>query len=408
MSPKRARVIPFVEDHRNCLLLQFERTPDTATMASLQAALKIAIQATYQLEDSELAAEPLPNADTRRLILFYESSEGGAGILRQLVEDPNALSQVAREALRICHFDPDTGDDVRQAPGAREDCEAACYDCMMTYSNQREHELLDRQSIRDLLLQLASAEVQTAPAELPRAEHLAQLKRITGSNLENHWLDWLETHELRLPTRTQTLVEECHTRPDFMYDEQQTAIYVDGPPHDFPERKERDRQQTENMEDYGYTVVRFPHNDDWMAIVNRYPHVFGTPRVVETLPETRTEAPGVFEAELFPADWRPILINLAAQPNTQIEPGSDVTVSGRVIGDYVAEIRWGDKTLLVVDATSDDATSVADALMSSGKTAVAIDPTAQDSTRRDCRLCKIKSQVWAPRRSPARQELASP
>ena len=348
-------------------------------MASLQAAIKNAIQVTYQLEDGELAAEPLPNADTRRLILLYESSEGGAGILRQLVEDPRALARVAREALQICHFDPDTGDDLHRAPSTKEDCGAACYDCMMSYSNQREHELLDRHSIRDLLRQLAAAEVEPAPAELPRAEHLAQLKRIAGSELEKRWLDWLETYELRLPSRGQTLVEECHTRPDFMYDEQQTAVYIDGPPHDFPERKDRDRQQTENMEDYGYTVVRFPHDDDWMAIVERYPHVFGSPRVVATLPETPTAEAEAFEADLFPEAWQPILTNLAALPSTRIEPGSDVTVSGRVIGSYVAEISRDDKTLLIVDATSDGATSVADTLKSSGKTAVVIDPTAQDA-----------------------------
>ena len=80
---------------------------------------------TYQLEDGELAAEPLPNADTRRLILLYESSEGGAGILRQLVEDPRALARVAREALQICHFDPNTGEDLIRAPSTREDCGAA-------------------------------------------------------------------------------------------------------------------------------------------------------------------------------------------------------------------------------------------------------------------------------------------
>ena len=40
LSPKRARVIPFVEDHRNCLLLEFEKTHDRAVMASLQAAIR--------------------------------------------------------------------------------------------------------------------------------------------------------------------------------------------------------------------------------------------------------------------------------------------------------------------------------------------------------------------------------
>ncbi|MDX1520997.1 MAG: DUF1998 domain-containing protein [Anaerolineae bacterium] len=40
----------------------------------------------YQLEDSELAVEPLPSIHERRLILLYEASEGGAGVLRQLLE----------------------------------------------------------------------------------------------------------------------------------------------------------------------------------------------------------------------------------------------------------------------------------------------------------------------------------
>ena len=108
-------------------------------MASLQPAIKNAIQALYQLEDNELAAEPLPDWDNRRLILLYESAEGGAGVLRQLVSDPQAIKNVARKALELCHFDPDSGEDLRHAPGASEICEAACYDCLMSYSNQPDH-----------------------------------------------------------------------------------------------------------------------------------------------------------------------------------------------------------------------------------------------------------------------------
>ena len=77
----------------------------------------------YQLEDNELAAEPLPSRDERRLLLFYESAEGGAGVLRRLLEDQWAIREVAQEALRLSHFDPDTGEDLRRAPRAQEDCE---------------------------------------------------------------------------------------------------------------------------------------------------------------------------------------------------------------------------------------------------------------------------------------------
>jgi hypothetical protein len=120
-------------------MLRLAENHPPEVLASLQSALKNAIQVVYRLEDNELAAEPLPSRYYRRLILLYESAEGGAGVLRRLLDDPGAFARVAAEALRICHFDPKTGEDRRHAPRAREDCEAACYDCLMTYTNQMDH-----------------------------------------------------------------------------------------------------------------------------------------------------------------------------------------------------------------------------------------------------------------------------
>jgi hypothetical protein len=147
-DPKKMRqetVVPFVEDRRNALIFQLETTTDTEGMASLQYALKRGIEAHFQLEDTELAAEPLPDADDRRYILFYEAAEGGAGVLSRLVDEKDALAAVARRALEICHFGPD-GEDQGLTPGrpATEPCVQACYDCLLSYSNQREHKDLSR------------------------------------------------------------------------------------------------------------------------------------------------------------------------------------------------------------------------------------------------------------------------
>src|SRR2546422_8225726 len=83
--------------------------------------LKHAIQVVYQLEEAELAAEPLPSQDDRRILFFYEAAEGGAGVLRRLLDDPQALPRVAKQALQLCHFDPETGTDLRRGPRACED-----------------------------------------------------------------------------------------------------------------------------------------------------------------------------------------------------------------------------------------------------------------------------------------------
>jgi hypothetical protein len=156
-----------------------------------------------------------------------------------------------------------------------EDCEAACYDCLLSYSNQLQHPILDRKAIKDFLLDFQSATVVISPAAKPRATHLAELKRLCGSKLEEGWLDFLEANDCRLPSSAQGFIEAAMTRPDFFYDGHNVAIYVDGPPHDHPERQQRDRAQQDQMEDLGYQVIRFGHNDDWTAIARSKPGIFG-------------------------------------------------------------------------------------------------------------------------------------
>jgi hypothetical protein len=156
LSARTERVVPFVEDRRNCLIIQPAISPEiedaegrTAWMASFEAAIKSAIREEYQLEDSELASEPLPSPKQRDLILIYEASEGGAGVLRQLVEDKSALQRVGQAALEICHYEPDNAQDRGGPIGTNEGCEAACYDCLMSYTNQQDHDKLDRTLIKD-------------------------------------------------------------------------------------------------------------------------------------------------------------------------------------------------------------------------------------------------------------------
>lgn len=275
LSNRLLKVIPFVDDWKNALIVEPVSTLSLVQMASLQAALKSAVQLQFQLEEQELAVESLPSRMERRRMLLYEAAEGGAGVLRRLVEDPAALPAVARRGLDLCHFDPDTLTDLRRAPRAREDCEAACYDCLMSYSNQLDHDFLDRAVVRDLLAALASAEVRASPTAESRAAHLARLMREAGSGLERSWLSALEELKLRLPSRGQARIHACATRPDFLYDTAKVVIYVDGPAHEFPERQARDAQQDTCLENLGYRVLRFTLREDWRATFARYPGVFG-------------------------------------------------------------------------------------------------------------------------------------
>jgi ATP-dependent helicase YprA (DUF1998 family) len=274
MGPRVQRVVPFVEDRRNCLLIDPAGEPDARVMASLQWALAAGMQAVFQLEDGELASEPLPDDRKRRTLLFYEAAEGGAGVLRRLIDEPGALREVARAALEICHLDPDTGEDRKRAPNSREDCEAACYDCLLNYRNQPDHRQLDRKLLPELLLRLASSAVSASPVSRSREDHLARLRERAGSDLERDWLCLLEERGHRLPDDSQVLLPGAGTRPDFVF-RSGLAVYVDGPVHDFPDRARRDAEKQARMEDTGWEVVRFGYRDDWPTLVAQYPSFFG-------------------------------------------------------------------------------------------------------------------------------------
>ena len=268
---RRMRAIPYVLDTRNALAMSFVPAPGASEMAGLQAAFKEAIQKHYQLEPRELAAEPMPSPSDRREILFYEAAEGGAGVLRQLVEDPRAVADLARRALEICHFDPDTLEDL-QAGG----CGKACYECLLDYGNQPDHTLLDRHGIRDALARLARSEGRPAGGPGSRAERMAAMRRACDSKLERRWLARLDALGLRPPSAAQYLLKACRTRPDFFYREYNAAIYVDGPPHDEPEQRRADAAVTERLQDAGYVVLRFHHKADWDAAFRAHPDIFGS------------------------------------------------------------------------------------------------------------------------------------
>jgi hypothetical protein len=264
------RVVPYVKDMKNALVMRLEPPRSAAEMAAVQAAFKEAIQKYFQLEPREISAAPMPAVQDRQEILFYEASEGGAGVLRQIVEDPTVLPKLARRALEVCHFDPDTLNDTHAHT-----CGRACYQCLLDYGNQPDHKDLDRYLIRDLLAELSKSVCRPAGGAGSRAERMAALRKRCDSQLEKRWLDLVEKWVMRLPSDAQYLIEACATKPDFYYGEHNAAIYIDGPPHDEPDQIRADETITLRLKEMGYIVIRFHHKANWDDIVHKHPDIFG-------------------------------------------------------------------------------------------------------------------------------------
>ncbi|UAK32349.1 DEAD/DEAH box helicase [Nocardia asteroides] len=285
--PRIRRVVPYVEDHRNALVLHLDPAIPNDVRVAAMYALKRAIEAVYQLESNELAAEPLPGGTGDHAwsrLLFFEAAEGGAGVLRRLATEDGHIREVARKALEILHFDPDTGADLGHAEHAAEDCAQACYDCLLSYSNQWDHQRLDRHCVTELLRDLMRADIEVGAGGEDRA---AQLRRLAAQSntLERRLLALLDEHGYRLPDAAQQLVEGYYVRPDFAFhtSSADVAVFIDGPVHDSAHRAEKDTQaRTKLVDEAGWMVLRFRYTDDdaeWLQTIKDNPDVFGTGRV---------------------------------------------------------------------------------------------------------------------------------
>ncbi len=274
------RGIPYVQDTKNCLVLTPGWQLESHQMYSLQAALTKAILNVYQLDDDEIDLETLPSNAEPTSLLFIESPEGGAGVLRRLVDEEDALPMVAREALAICHFSED-GEDLGKADSVEETCRAACYNCLMTYGNQRLHEQLDRFSIRDVLLAMARGNIGAAgscdvahTSEPPQG--LETLLKACESKFERKWLEFIKSRKLRLPDKAQHLiaVPGCTVRADFFYEDKSTVIFIDGPVHDSRDQRLKDEAIDIALGDAGYFPLRFADEERWLTIINENTSVF--------------------------------------------------------------------------------------------------------------------------------------
>lgn len=166
------RIVPMVEDRKNALL--FRPSPgfvSDITAAVVHYALLRGIENEFQLEEGELLAEAMPDRRDRRALLFYEATEGGAGVLGRLLRQPDAVATVAKRALSLMHF---VSSGNFYTPSNLEDhgtdrCKTGCYRCLLSYYNQPDHERINRhdQDALTFLCDLANGACELESGEAP-------------------------------------------------------------------------------------------------------------------------------------------------------------------------------------------------------------------------------------------------
>lgn len=267
------RIVPFVEDHRNVLIVTPSEMLEESAMATIQSALARGIEQTFQIESAELALEPLPSRTDRRSLLLYESAEGGAGVLNQLVTDPVHLAQAARKALTVMHYLLPDGafgvEDLRE-PG-RENatgtftCEAGCYHCLLSYFNQPDHEIIDRRNPEALRFLVALANGEVVPTR--RIPQTVQEGESEDLPLLDRWLQAIVLRNLRQPDQTSVPLNGVDAVADARYLGARAVVFL-APPDPSLEAYAADR---------GYRLVVFGDRpEEWDRVFRDFPDIFGS------------------------------------------------------------------------------------------------------------------------------------
>ena len=263
------RIVPFVEDYRNLLILAPTHALPIEAMATLQAALKRGIEMTFQIEESELVAEALPKSDERRALMFYEAAEGGAGVLTRIASDPASLSQVASNALKLLHYNAPQGvwklEDLPEleqtnAAGQRI-CEAGCYQCLLSYFNQPDHENINRRNADALKVLVALANAEVKPRQEPKPGHGDE----PDNALLKQWLDALRQTGLRLPDATLVPVNQGAALAAGQYKAARTLVFLE----------EIDTETATLLTDKGWQILLCSTPSQWLAQFAAHPDVFG-------------------------------------------------------------------------------------------------------------------------------------
>jgi superfamily II DNA/RNA helicase len=262
----------YVKDTENVLLLYPARDDipwSEEIQATLQYAIQRGIEQIFQVEESEIASERIGRG-SHRALLFWEAAEGGVGVLRRLVEEQDTMAQVIEAALQHCHFDPQALTD------SKEDCVRACYECLLSYTNQRDYPLLNRHLIKDILAQLRNCLTQQRKGGRDYEEHYRWLRSLTDSrsDLERRFIDLLYQTKRRLPDEAQKPLAEYYSIPDFFY-EPNVCVFCDGSVHDDPQQKDKDDKSRRELRELGYRVVVIRYDKDLEAQIEQSSDIFG-------------------------------------------------------------------------------------------------------------------------------------
>ncbi|MEA3351932.1 MAG: DEAD/DEAH box helicase [Chloroflexota bacterium] len=212
-----------------------------------------ALLVAFNLDERELDVFLAPGIedDIPQRVVIYETTTGGTGVLASLEEQGRLEMVISRSRELLHENDPDGG------------CEKACYECLLSFYNQREHHLFDRKVVLPWLSKIGAGKFRMQHAR--SHSDMEALLAACQSELEKKALRAIAERGYPLPNEAQKVIykdDEPIAQADFFY-EPRNIIFVDGPPHQKPSLKDSDKRKRKELHRYGYRILAItPENWD--------------------------------------------------------------------------------------------------------------------------------------------------
>lgn len=275
IAENEQRVMIFAQDTADTLYIQpLENLDlDADGIISLSYALKRGIEVLFQVEESEIGISIVGNKESPN-VLIYESAQGSLGILSQLVSEPEKLKELFRVTYSCMHFDPETRTETERG----KELPKASYEDLLSYFNQRHHEILNRNEIRQTLEFLMDCSVDGQQGGVDREEHYKILleRYDKSSATELKLLRYLYDHCLALPDRAQVNVPDFYISADFVYNRESgpVLVFCDGSVHDRADVQEDDRHKREHLLEKGYDIIEWNYKEPLEDLVEERKDIF--------------------------------------------------------------------------------------------------------------------------------------
>lgn len=224
--------------------LPSEVADDEAWIITFAQALKLGMQRLLYVGPQEIGSFMRRTHESDQLhatLVLYDTMPGGTGYLSRTARSLPQVAAIVAQHLRDCN------------------CERACYRCLKEFWNQRDHALLDKQLVLNVLDELAAVRETTSLP--PRTDR----KRFE-SFLEEQFYALLQQAGLPLPNTQQVLrtVDGRYiTRADFSYDQPPLIIQTDGRAFhvDSVARIVEDLDRRNSVELSGRKLLEFTYRD---------------------------------------------------------------------------------------------------------------------------------------------------